>query len=174
MALQVDAVVRQAQWVVDLKLIVLPLGVILVDVLALRVGDVGSKHLRLAVGQVFRREVMGDEAEGLKTGAVEKRAGAEGVKVGRGGIAELRGLVQGLAAALRTRLGNHDDLALVVDQAASGNGHQDGHQCHVEDQVGQLAAVAALRGESMHTGAVFFGGVLGHAPLLQALFDFCG
>ena len=115
MALQVDAVVRQAQRVVDLELIVLPLGVILVDILALRIGDVGSKHLRLTVGQVFRREVVGYEAEGVEPGAVEKRAGAEGIKVRRGGIAELRGLVQGLAAALGAGLCDHDDLALVVD-----------------------------------------------------------
>ena len=44
----------------------------------------------------------------------------------------------------------------------------------MEDQIGQLAAVAALRGEGVHAGAVFFWGILGHAPLLQALFDFRG
>ena len=136
MALQVDAVMREPQRVVDLELIILPLGVILVDVIALRVGDVGGKHLGLAVRQVLGREVMGDEAEGVEPGAVEKRAGAEGVKVRRRGIAELRRLIQGLVAALRARLSDHDDLAFVVDQLAGGNRDQDGYQRHVENKVG--------------------------------------
>lgn len=121
---------------VDLELIILPLGVILVDVIALRVGDVGGKHLGLAVRQVLGREVMGDEAERVEPGAVEKRAGAEGVKVRRRGIAELRRLIQGLVAALRARLSDHDDLAFVVDQLAGGNRDQDGYQRHVENEVG--------------------------------------
>ena len=64
-------------------------------------------------------------------------------------------------------LRDHDDLALVVHQAPGCHGQQDGYERDVEDEVAQLAGIAALRGEGLRTRAVLLGRDLIDAPLLQ-------
>ena len=71
MALQVNAVILNAQRVVDLQLVVLPGLRVREDVVAGGIGHVRGEHLRLAIGQVVRGEIVGQEAEGVQPGAVE-------------------------------------------------------------------------------------------------------
>ena len=88
-ALQVDAVVIRAQWVVDLELIIFPSLWVLEDLIALGKGDIRGKHLCLAIRQVICHEIMGLEAEVMQAGAIEKRSGAEAVIVRQRGITKL-------------------------------------------------------------------------------------
>ena len=145
-ALQVHAVAADAQRVIHRQRVVLPGLRVGSHVLALGIRDAGTEGIGLAVLQVLRGEVLGDEAEGGKAGAVEKRAGAEGVKVGRRRIAEFARLLHG-HRVLGFRVGHHDDLAFVEDHAAVSEDRDERDDGDVEKQVCQLAGITALGGQ---------------------------
>ena len=163
MSLQVNAVVIRTQRVIDLKLVIFPGLWVIKDVLTLGIGDIRGKHLCLAIRQVIRHKVMGLDAEFVQTGAIEKRARAEAVIVRQGSIAKFGRLFQ----ICRTRIGNHDDLAFVVDQAAESDREQYCYQRDVEDQVCQLTAITTFCGNRVRTRAVFFSRKFRDTPLLQ-------
>ena len=90
--LEVNAVIVNTQRVVDLELVVLPRLRVGENIITGGIRHVGGEHLRLAIRQVIRGEVVGEEAEGVEPGAVEKRARTEGVIHRCRRITELRGL----------------------------------------------------------------------------------
>src|SRR5699024_12699314 len=90
-------------------------------------------------------------------------ARAEAVIVRQGSIAKFGRLFQ----IRRTSIGNHDDLAFVVDQAAESDREQYCYQRDVEDQVCQLTAITTFCGNRVRTRAVFFSRKFRDTPLLQ-------
>src|SRR5699024_1166110 len=138
-ALQVDTVAGHPEWVVDLQLVIGPLLWWGEHVFAEGIGNIRGKHLCLSDRKVIGGEVVDLKAKRGQTGAVEHRAGLEGVKVGGGGVAEL-GVFVGVDRFVVAGVRDDDDHALVVDHPTGGDGGQHAHQGQVEDKVGQFTS----------------------------------
>ena len=107
-----------------------------VQVRAALVLDVGRERQRLPRRQVARVEVVDLHADRMKRRAVDGVARAERIEGGRRCRAEPGPAV-----------GDDDDVALVAEQLARRDGHQQADQREVEDDVAELPQIALLRGD---------------------------